>query len=102
MKRSGSNDQSQPRFKKKVSSWQAYMCYLWEAALWGMPIGYREFLWNILGKNIHPSVSGNNAPKKNHFYALRTRESKLNEDDDDGKFFYLFLYFYELLQSGGV
>ena len=57
LKRSGSSDQSQPRFKKKVSTqekprnakvkflnrgWfskrQAYICYLWKEELWGMTI----------------------------------------------------------------
>ena len=57
MQRIGSSDQSQPRFKKKVSTqekprnakvkflkrgWfskrQAYICYLWKEELWGMTI----------------------------------------------------------------
>ena len=34
------------------------------------------------GKQVTSSVTGNDAPKKNHFYALRARGSKSDEDVD--------------------
>ncbi|TMX04176.1 hypothetical protein EJD97_011140 [Solanum chilense] len=34
------------------------------------------------GKKVPPSVSCNDAPKKNHFYALRARGSNLDDEDD--------------------
>ena len=45
----------------------------------------------------------NDAPKKIHFYALRSRGSKSDEgEDDDGKLFYFSLKCYEFVISGGV
>ena len=35
------------------------------------------------GKQVPPTVPGNDTPKKNRFYAPQTRGSKLDEDDDD-------------------
>ena len=44
------------------------------------------------GKQVAPSVSKDDAPSKRRFYALQTRGSKLDEnddDDDEGKFLLL-------------
>ena len=41
------------------------------------------------GDYVSPDVPKDDAPKKSCFYALGTREAKLDEgDDDDGKFLY--------------
>ena len=35
------------------------------------------------GKQVPPSVPGDDAPKRNQFYALRSRGSKPDAEDDD-------------------
>lgn len=41
------------------------------------------------GKHVPPNDLKGNTPMKNCFYALRSRESKPDDDDDhDGKFLY--------------
>ena len=35
------------------------------------------------GKQVPPSVPGDDAPKKNHFYALLARGSKPDDENDD-------------------
>ena len=39
----------------------------------------------IEGNQVVPNVSKDDAPNKRHFYALRTRGAKPDEDEDDGK-----------------
>ena len=42
------------------------------------------------GKKVAPNVPKYDAPNKRHFYALRTRGSKPDEENDDSKSLYLF------------
>ena len=37
------------------------------------------------GKKVPPSVPGDYVPRKNHFYALRARGSKPDDEDDIDK-----------------
>ena len=41
-------------------------------------------------KQVAPNVAKDDAPNKRHFYALRTRGSKPDEENDDSKSLYLF------------
>ena len=54
------------------------------------------------GNQVPPSVVGNDAPKKNHFYAFRAGGSKPDDDEDVGKFMYFSLYCNEILVSWRV
>ena len=46
-------------------------------------------------KQVGPNAPKGDAPKKNRFYALRTKGAKPDEGDDDGKF----LYFFRVMSS---
>ena len=37
------------------------------------------------GKQVPPTVPHDDVPRKNHFYALRARGSKSDDEDDVGK-----------------
>lgn len=120
MNMSGSSDQSQPRFKQKVSCQEElriakvklekgggsqvykpkftscgkrnYGEYLLGI---GRYLGYGKYAQKVSdcptseGKKVPPSFLGNDALKKNHFFALWTRGSRSYEGNDyDGKFVY--------------
>lgn len=54
------------------------------------------------GKKDPPSLLEDDAPKKNHFYALRARGSKSDKDVDDGSFLYFSFQCNEFLLCGEV
>ncbi|TMW98055.1 hypothetical protein EJD97_004551 [Solanum chilense] len=88
LKRSGSNDQGQSRFKQRAQTQDESR---------SAKVKFERVDRGRKGKRVAPKVPKVEAPSKRHFYTLQT---KTDYDDDDANFFLLLEY--EFLLCRGV